>query len=143
MADDPRQPNRTPLELMSLSDDLSEPRLWRVLDGISNRLSNIEHQLSEVVRLEERVKSHEQALSRYGNRLDSHDKRLHESELWQAGLGDHSTIERTVADMGLRVKNLETTGSVDKGQKNVSKEILKWLAGLLAAFIMFKITMAP
>ena len=62
-------------ELRGLSNvnELSEQRLWKTLDSISERLTGIERQLGEVVRLEERINNHEQALSRYGNRLDNHD----------------------------------------------------------------------
>jgi chromosome segregation ATPase len=127
-------------------NELSEARLWKTLDGISNRLSGIESQLSEVVRLEERVNNHEKALSRYGNRLDEHSARIRESELWQANYGDRSSLERLLEHVqvdvsGLRSKvtEIESDISTNKGQKDVGKEILKWISAVLAAIVIYKI----
>lgn len=127
-------------------NELSEARLWKTLDGISNRLSAIESQLSEVVRLEERVNNHEKALSRYGNRLDEHSSRIRESELWQANYGDRSSLERLLEHVqvdvsGLRSKvtEIESDISTNKGQKDVGKEVLKWISAVLAAIVIYKI----
>lgn len=127
-------------------NELSEARLWKTLDGISNRLSGIESQLSEVVRLEERVNNHEKALSRYGNRLDEHSARIRESELWQANYGDRSSLERLLEHVqvdvsGLRSKvtEIESDISTNKGQKDVGKEVLKWISAVLAAIVIYKI----
>ena len=128
-------------------NELSETRLWKTLDTINDRLSGIESQLSEVVRLEERVNSHEQALSRYGSRLDNHDTRIRESELWQANFGDKSSVERLITnvqdDVGTlkkKIDDLEANKDVNKGQKDVSKEVLKWLVGIIGAVLIYKIT---
>jgi len=128
-------------------NELSETRLWKTLDTISDRLSGIESQLSEVVRLEERVNSHDQALSRYGSRLDNHDTRIRESELWQANFGDKSSVERLITnvqdDVGTlkkKIDDLEANKDVNKGQKDVSKEVLKWLVGIIGAVLIYKIT---
>lgn len=128
-------------------NELSETRLWKTLDTISDRLSGIESQLSEVVRLEERVNSHDQALSRYGSRLDNHDTRIRESELWQANFGDKSSVERLITnvqeDVGTlkkKIDDLEANKDVNKGQKDVTKEVLKWLVGIIGAVLIYKIT---
>ena len=128
-------------------NELSETRLWKTLDTISERLTGIESQLSEVVRLEERVNSHDQALSRYGSRLDNHDTRIRESELWQANFGDRSSVERLITnvqdDVGTlkkKIDALESTKDVNKGQKDIGKEVLKWVVGILGAILVYKIT---
>lgn len=128
-------------------NEISEARLWKTLDSISERLTGIESQLSEVVRLEERVNNHDQALARYGNRLDNHDQRLRESELWQANYGDRSSVERLVtnvqddvASLKKKIDDIESTRDVNKGQKDVGKEVLKWIAGILGAILIYKIT---
>lgn len=128
-------------------NELSETRLWKTLDSISERLTGIESQLSEVVRLEERVNSHDQALSRYGSRLDNHDIRIRESELWQANFGDRSSVERLITnvqdDVGnlkKKIDQLESTTDISKGQKDVSKEVLKWLVGIIGAILIYKLT---
>lgn len=123
--------------------EISQARLWKSLDSISDRLGTIEIQLSEVVRLEERVNQHDSALSRYGNRLDSHDNRIRESELWQANQGDKSSVERLVTnvqqevhDLRSKIDGLETTKDISKGQKDVGKEILKWVSVILTGIIL-------
>lgn len=138
---------RTEFRSLSNVNELSETRLWKTLDSISERLTGIERQLGEVVRLEERVNSHEQALSRYGSRLDNHDRRIHEAEIWQASYGDKSSVERLVtnvqeevASIKKKVDDLESAKDVNKGQKDVGKEILKWVVGILGAILVYKIT---
>lgn len=128
-------------------NEISEARLWKTLDSISDRLTGIESQLSEVVRLEERVNNHDQALARYGSRLDNHDARLRESELWQANYGDRSSVERLVTNvqddvssLKKKIDDIESTRDVSKGQKDVGKEVLKWIAGILGAILIYKIT---
>ena len=128
-------------------NELSEARLWKALDSIATRLTGIESQLSEVVRLEERVNSHDQALSRYGNRLDDHGSRIRESELWQANHGDKSSIERLLTHVqedvnkaNKRIGELEDVKNVSKGQKDVGKEVFKWLSGILTAILIYKLT---
>lgn len=138
---------RPDLRGLSNVNELSETRLWKTLDSISDRLTNIERQLGEVVRLEERVNNHEQALSRYGNRLDSHDRRLHETELWQASYGDKSSVERLVTNvqeevssLKKKVDDLESSKDIIRGQRDIGKEVLKWLAGIFAAIIIYMAT---
>lgn len=129
------------------TDDLSESRLWKLLDGISDRLSGIENKLSEVVRLEERVSHHEETLRRYGNRLDNQDSRLRETELWQANTGDRSSVERLITNIHGEldkvindVSGLKENQNINKGQKDVGKEILKWAVAILGGILVFKFT---
>jgi DNA repair exonuclease SbcCD ATPase subunit len=131
---------------LSEVNEVSEARLWKTLDLISERLRGIESQLTEVVRLEERVNSHEQALSRYGNRLDSHDSRIRESELWQANHGDKASVERLVSNVQSEVTNikkkielLESNNNVNRGQKDVTVKIVAWIGGILAAIIIYSV----
>lgn len=132
---------------LSQVNELSEARLWKTLDTISERLVGIESQLSEVVRLEERVNGHDQAISRFGSKLDNHDRRIHEAELWQAGSGDKASTERLIVSfkdelvtLKKKMEVFESNGNVMKGQRDVGKEILKWVAGALSAILVFMLT---
>lgn len=126
--------------------ELSQARLWKSLDSISDRLGSIETQLSEIVRLEERVKQHDNIISRFGSKLDTHDNRIRQSELWQANQGDKSvfyksitSVKQELQEVSTKVHDLENDKNVSKGQKDVGKEILKWLVGILAVIIAYKI----
>lgn len=126
---------------------LSEARLWKTLDDISTRLIGIECQLGEIVRLEERVKSHDQALSRYGNRLDSHDARLRDSELWQANYGDRGTFERSMGKftgdlehLKSKLAAIESKSSLGQGHKDVALAIIKYAVSVFIALLLFKMT---
>tara|TARA_R110000851_G_scaffold96792_2_gene209930 strand:+ start:16776 stop:17204 length:429 start_codon:yes stop_codon:yes gene_type:complete len=136
-----------PLNNVGDVPQLSEARLWKTLDAISTRLTGIENQLSEVVRLEERVNNHDQSLSRYARRLDDHDTRIRESELWQANYGDRSSVERLIThvqedlnSIKKKVDDLESNKDINTGSKDISKEILKWLAAIIAGIIIYKTT---
>jgi len=89
------------------------------------------------VRLEERVNSHDQTLSRYGNRLDTHDVRIREAELWQATYGDKSSVERMITNVQGEVNELKVEKKVEK---DIGKEVLKWLVGILAMIVIYKFT---
>lgn len=126
---------------------ISEVRLWKTLDKITDRLSGIESQLSEVVRLEERVKSHDHTLSRYGDRLDSHDNRIRDTELRQANQGDRSSVERLITNVQdemttikKEVSDLQSIDNRTEGQKDVGKEVLKYLVVFLSAVLVYKVT---
>lgn len=116
------------------------------MESIERRLGNIEIKLESVVRLEERVNNHEQVISRFGNRLDEGDYRIRKLELWQA---EHNPdlIITTLKDnrdnidtVKKELDNLKDKGNISKGHKDVGKEILKWVAGILAAYIIWKAT---
>ena len=89
-------------------DQVSETRLWKALDDITHRLSNIESKLSEIVRLEEKVSSHHETLKRYGDRIDKHDERIRKIETWQA----------------------QNTGS-----SGASGKVIAWISALASAII--------
>lgn len=139
--------DRAELRGLSSKNELTEVRLWKSLDNIGERLTGIESQLGEIVRLEERVNNHDRALSRYGNRLDGHERRLHEAELWQASYGDKSSVERLVSNAqeeisGLKKKidDLESNKDIIAAQRDIGKEVLKWVSTILAAVLIYKIT---
>ena len=131
-------------------DQITEARLWKALDGISSRLSNIEDKLSNVIRLEEKVNNHDDTLARFGNRLDIHEKKIHSSELWQANRNDLyriETIERTIKEVSDKVDvvkqeqdTIKESSNVDKGQKDIWKEILKWISTIFGGIIIFMMT---
>jgi len=79
-------------------DEISVARLWKALDSISERLSNIEIKLSEVVRLEEKVNNHNEVLKRYGDRIDKHEDRIRKIENWQSeNIGRTGTSGKVIA----------------------------------------------
>ena len=128
-------------------DSLTEKRLWQTLDGITEKLTDIDSKLIEVVRLEEKVSQHDDTLRRFGGRLDKQESRMHESELWQAHQGDKSSVERLITnvqqelvDVSKEIDDIKTIQKVNAGQKDVGKEVLKWLVGILGAIIVYKFT---
>jgi len=127
--------------------EFSESRLWRTLDNVVERLANIENQLSELVRLEERVNNHEQVLKNCANRLDSHESRIRDTELWQAYQGDKSSVERLINNLREEINSvrsdvfvLQSRRNVSEGQVDVGKGLLKWAAGILAGILIFILT---
>lgn len=130
----------------NVDDNLQDKRLWKALEGINQRLSSIDEKLEHVVRLDERVNNHETVISRYGKRLDEGDYRMRKIELWQA---EHNpdliiTTIKSNAEVIDNVKQeihaLKETGNIQKGQRDVGKEVLKWVAGILAAIIIYQAT---
>lgn len=126
--------------------ELSEARLLKTLDIMSARLANIEERLSEIIRLEERINSQERVTHSHGIRLNRHSDRLREAEMWQAGHGDSSSVERMIVNMkedisriNDKVGDLEKTTGRTKGQKDIVKEILKWMLAIAAAIVIFGI----
>jgi len=129
-----------------VTDDVNNMRLWRVLETIEKRLSGIELKLEKVIRLEERVTNHERVIGRFGKRLDSGDERMMRLELWQA---EHNpdmilTALKGNADsidlVKREVSELSTASDISTGRTDVTKTILKWLAGILAAIIIYQAT---
>ena len=129
-----------------MTDSNHESRLWRVLETIERRLSGIEGKLEKVIRLEERVTNHEQAIGRFGKRLDNGDERMMRLELWQA---EHNPDMILTALQGnadsiklvkAQVSELTTASDIDSGRRDITKTILKWLAGILAAIIIYQAT---
>lgn len=120
--------------------DLSDKRLWKLLDTLDTRLKAIEVLLTNVVRLEERMNSHEDSLKRYGSRLDEHAYRIHEAEIWQATHGDKRSLDRSVNDLSMRVDTLEGYKDTVTGQKSIYREIVKYLATFILAYLIWKAT---
>ena len=116
------------------------------METIEKRLSGIELKLEKVIRLEERVTNHEQVIVRFGKRLDTGDERMTRLELWQAEhnpdmiltalKGNADSIELVKKE----VSELTTASDISTGRTGVTKTILKWLAGILAAIIIYQAT---
>jgi len=129
-----------------VSDEVNNMRLWRVLETIEKRLSGIEGKLEKVIRLEERVSKHEQVISRFGKRLDAGDERMMRLELWQAEhnpdmilnalKGNSDSIELVKRE----VSDIISRSDVNTGRLDISKTILKWLSGILAAILIYQST---
>lgn len=128
-------------------DSLSSARLWKTLDSISDRLLLIEQQLTQVVRLEERVNQHDQLHSKHLMTLDNHNQRIHNAELWQASNGGKSNMEENlkkmkdeIEEINRKVNVIESRQNVNTGQKDVVKEVVKWVFAIVAAVVIFNIT---
>ena len=129
-----------------MTDDVNDMKLWRALETIEKRLSGIEVKLEKVVRLEERVSKHEQVISRFGKRLDAGDERMMRLELWQAEhnpdmilnalKGNSDSIELVKRE----VSDIISRSDVNTGRLDISKTILKWLSGILAAILIYQST---
>ena len=129
-----------------MSDEVNDMKLWRALETIEKRLSGIEVKLEKVVRLEERVTNHDQVISRFGKRLDAGDERIKKVEMWQA---EHNpdmlfTALKTNTDSIELVKKelseITSRADVNTGHKDVGKEVLKWVASILAALLIYQVT---
>lgn len=128
-------------------DEVSEDRLWKTLDAISKELIAIKSQLIEVVRLEERVNQHDRVLSRFGVSIESHSKRIHESELWQAKQADKESIEKLVNNVkeemnviNKQVDVIKSSQDIGRGQKDIGKELLKASVAILGSILVYKLT---
>jgi len=132
-------------------DVVSLKRLWNSLDAISEKLAAIDHQLTEVVRLQERVSMHEQAINRMNDSLNTHGSRVRDIELHQANFGDKAFLEKTVVDIQRDLVAYKTT--VDKkflnieglmirnsGQHGLLKEMIKWAVGIFTAIVIYEMT---
>lgn len=129
--------------------DLYEARLFKVLDSISVRLSNIEVQLHEVVRLEERVKNHEEALTTVVKKMERHEERIRHAELWQANNSDNKTllervineIHNKVSELENKIEKLQNYSTINKTEKKIGSNIFKWISGILAGVLIWLFTM--
>jgi hypothetical protein len=127
--------------------DEAKNRLWETLDRMSDKLEVIEKQLSEVVRLEERVNYHDVSLTRHGASLDKISDRTRRLEMWQAHHGE-STYDDSMFDImrsGIKINSkkimhIEGNEAENKGQKDVAKEILKWVSVMLAGIVVYYMT---
>ena len=128
-------------------NEVQEQRLWKSLDSIGERLSGIEDKLTEVVRLEERVNNHGRSLDKYGRRLDDHDERIRDAEIKQANAGDGAILNKLIEDLKIeigllkvRINEVEKTKDISKGQKDIGKEVLKWVATIAIGVLVYKLT---
>ena len=126
-----------------MSDEVNNMRLWRVLDTIDKRLSGIEGKIEKVIRLEERVSNHEQVIARFGKRIDEGDYRIRKVEMWQAEHNPDMIITTLKANADTidilrgKIGDLEDTGNVNRGHKDIGKGILMWTSSILAAIIIY------
>ena len=129
-----------------MADNDRDSRLWGVLETIEKRLSAIEVKLEKTIRLEERVTNHDQVISRFGKRLDAGDERIKKVEMWQA---EHNpdmlfTALKTNTDSIELVKKelseITSRADVNTGHKDIGKEVLKWVASILAALLIYQVT---
>ena len=129
-----------------MADNDRDSRLWGVLETIEKRLSAIEVKLEKIIRLEERVTNHDQVISRFGKRLDAGDERIKKVEMWQA---EHNpdmlftALKSNTDSIELVKKELSEITSradVNTGHKDIGKEVLKWVASILAALLIYQVT---
>ena len=129
-----------------MSDNDLDSRLWRVLETIEKRLSGIEGKLEKVIRLEERVDKHEQVIARFGKRLDSGDERMMRLELRQAEHNPDMILDSIKANsdsielVKREVSEISSRADVNTGHKDIGKEVLKWVASILAALLIYQVT---
>ena len=120
-----------------------DSRLWKSIDDIFNILENIQRDLSKVGRLEERVDSFGKGLSRLGDKSDTNDRRLRELELQQAeARGDSKEYKRNrdeIDKLKLSINNIKNSSARNTGQKDVGKEILKWMVWVGGLLIMYAV----
>lgn len=134
-------------DISNVVEGLEVKRLHKALDSIETKLGFIETQLIELVKVQEQMKFLDQTMSRHSMRLENHDMRLRETETWQAQHGDRTNLDRIVthiqddlSELRHKVDHLDSDVSENKGHKDVVKEILKWAAGIMAAFIIYLMT---
>lgn len=56
--------------------DFNDEKLWNLLSDIGKRLSNIEDKMDNIIRMEEKVKNHEDTLKRFGAKIDQHTDKI-------------------------------------------------------------------
>jgi len=123
-----------------------ESRLWGILETIEKRLSGIEGKLEKVIRLEERVTNHEQSIVRFDKRLNSGDERMMRLELWQADQNPDMILTALKGNtdnielVKIEVDALTSASNINIGRSDISKTILKWVAGILASIIIYQAT---
>jgi len=129
-----------------VADSNLDPKLWSSLETINQRLESIEKKLEDVIRLDERVWNHEQVISRFGTRLDDGDARISKVELWQAENNPDFIIstlksnKESIDGIKTEVNTLKEMGGVNRGRRDITKEVLKWVTGILAAIIIYQAT---
>lgn len=93
--------------------ELDTNRLWKALDTMALKLVAIEETLISIAKTQEKVKGIEDTLSR------------HQSE---------------INELQTTLDHIETERSVEKGRKDIVKEVLKVAVGVLCAIVVYKFT---
>jgi len=114
--------------------------------AVSGRLAGIERVLTELAALKEKIQSHDRELVRHGRLLDNHNDRLHEGELWRERHGDTdktdkiiTSIRQDIVEVHNKIDDAVVVDSRTEGQKDVVKEILKWVSMISIGVILFLI----
>ena len=122
-------------------------RLWKTLDAINERLSGIESKLLEVVRLEEKAANHGDAISRHTSQLESLEIRVHNSELWQAHIGDKEAFDKfslsinaKIDDLNSKIEDIEVLRSRSAGRQDIVKYILSTAVLILSSVLVYNFT---
>ena len=118
-------------------DSHSEKQILQALETMNSRLMNIESEVKSFIRLEEQVTQYAKNIERLFTRSESHENRLHESELWQAQHGD---IPTDVKDVTKRVSDIEEDRHITKGRKDVESVVFKWVFGIIGAVLTYNMT---
>lgn len=127
--------------------DEAQNRLWETLDRMSDKLVVIEKQLSEVVRIEERVNFHDNQITRYGASLEKLSDRIQIVEMWKARQRESNyddsmfdVMRRGIKSNSKKIMHIEEISHETKGQKDVVKELLKWISVVLGGIVVYYIT---
>lgn len=156
-------------------NEVDMARLWKSIDTISDQVSqssskmdmvqgefssmkseflSIKSKLSDIIRLEERLDNHKHTLGRFGRKLEEHDQRLRDTELWMANSGDKSPIERLIKEIQVQVRDLDKkmnteVESIRKelnsvksgqtrsyGQKDILKVAAQWVGAIFVGYLI-------
>jgi archaellum component FlaC len=121
-------------------DEVAVARLYKGLDEISSRLTTIDSQLNDVVRLQEQIKAQQNTLDSHAHRLNGHSERLRITETWIAGQSNFGDTNTKIAHVAGEIQTIKADLIESKGQKDVVKEIFKWFSGILAAILAYVIS---
>jgi archaellum component FlaC len=121
-------------------DEVAVARLYKGLDEISSRLTTIDSQLNDVVRLQEQIKAQQNTLDSHAHRLNGHSERLRITETWIAGQSNFGDTNAKIANAVGEIQTIKADLIESKGQKDVVKEIFKWFSGILAAILAYVIS---
>jgi len=123
-----------------MEQKMLEETLLNSLKSISDRLYEIESTLGQIVRLEERMNNYDSVLARFGNRLDTNDDRMRELELSNSKRASQDDFIHITNSLKSDISDLSTQLAINNGQKDVGKEVLKWLSGILSLLTIYILT---
>lgn len=117
-------------------------RLYRQLDEISNSVKAVQKDMEGVIRLQEKVNTHEDKLTKLDNGVDELEERTRLIELWQAERSDTAYFDAALAGFTSKINSLESdikaiqqAKNINKGEADVAKSVFKWATGLLATVL--------